>query len=504
MTEKTYLSGGLALLLLLFLNMQHGMCQTQVKPVTGTFINLAYQDVRNKYTNPQGFDNTDPRMWEEKVKELSDMGMEYLVFMAVANEGKSFYPSVLMEHAYPADRKSPVDAIMDAAARLGMKVFMSTGWAKDQDDNLRDPLIKQRQLDMMKELAAIYGGHKALYGWYLPVEDCLCPMLSDHAVTAVNALTDQARALTPGKKILISPYGIVNSEFDNPQYAKQLAKLKVDIIAYQDEIGCVREEFPLVRLRENWKKLRAIHDNLGIALWANCETFTWENGTNDRTSALIPAAYPRLLAQQAAASDAGVENIISFMFCGIIENPDSEYQLGQPCWSGAAWRDYMDWKNGGRYWKLLEVSFLDRLDNGVTLEAAAGRTPQALFDNETAGENSRDSRWVMFDKGYHELVVELPEGTDVHEVMLRALNYRPGNIVLPEKVYLYASEDGKSYRLLAVKDAPFFPNLRHDAFVEGILFENLDARGMRSLKVAFRADAPVYIDELFVNPEVRP
>ena len=65
-----------------------------------------------------------------------------------------------MPWAYSENRKSPVDAIMDAAARLGMKVFMSIGWAKDQDDNLRDPVIQQRQLDMMKELASIYRTHK--------------------------------------------------------------------------------------------------------------------------------------------------------------------------------------------------------------------------------------------------------------------------------------------------------------------------------------------------------
>ena len=78
-----------------------------VKPVTGSWINLAYKDVRNKYTNLQYFDNTDPGMWEQKVKELSDMGMEYLVFMAVANEGEAYYPSKLMPWAYSENRKSP-------------------------------------------------------------------------------------------------------------------------------------------------------------------------------------------------------------------------------------------------------------------------------------------------------------------------------------------------------------------------------------------------------------
>ena len=206
----------------------------EVLPVTGTFINLAYQDVRNKYTNPPYLDNTDPSMWAAKIAEMKGMGMEYLVFMAVANEGKSYYPSRIMQWQYPTWRKSPVDAVMDAAAEHGMKVFMSTGWAKDQDDNLRNPSIKERQMDMMDELAQIYGGHKAFYGWYLPVEDCLGPVLSDYAVDAVNALTDRARELTPGKKVLISPYGIFNSDFDDPAYEKQISRLKVDIIAYQE------------------------------------------------------------------------------------------------------------------------------------------------------------------------------------------------------------------------------------------------------------------------------
>ena len=168
---------------------ESGVAAEAVLPITGTFINLAYQDVRNLYTNPPYIDNTDPQMWEVKIREMKEMGMEYLVFMAVANEGRAYYPSGLMPWQYPSWRKSPVDAIMDTAAELGMKVFMSTGWAKDQDDNLRIPAIKQRQMEMMAELAAIYGGHPAFYGWYLPVEDCMGPVLTDYAVDAVNALT---------------------------------------------------------------------------------------------------------------------------------------------------------------------------------------------------------------------------------------------------------------------------------------------------------------------------
>jgi hypothetical protein len=64
-------------------------------------------------------------------------------------------------------------------------------------------------------------------------------------VQSVNTLSEKAKKLAPGKKTMISPYGIGLSEFDNPEYEKQMQKLKVDIIAYQDEVGCVRDQFTL-------------------------------------------------------------------------------------------------------------------------------------------------------------------------------------------------------------------------------------------------------------------
>ena len=110
---------------------------TGVKPITGTWINLAYKDVRNKYTNPQNFDNTDPKLWAAKVRELAAMGIEYLVFMEVANEGKAYYPSKIMPWLYDKGMKSPVDAILDEAAKHNVKVFMSTGELCQLFDNNR-------------------------------------------------------------------------------------------------------------------------------------------------------------------------------------------------------------------------------------------------------------------------------------------------------------------------------------------------------------------------------
>ena len=503
---KKILTGALALLMACFFSSCQGEKKsasmkegTEILPITGSWINLAYKDVRNKYTNPLEADNNDPALWEAKVREMSGMGIEYLVVMEVANDGKAYYPSQLMPLQYDPARKSPVEAILDAAAECGVKVFLSTGWAQNQDDNLRIPAIKERQLQIMDEIGTFYKEKPAFYGWYLPVEDCINPIFPKHAVDAVNALVERAHQLTPGKKTLISPYGLGLSDFTNPDYEKTLSELKVDIIAYQDEIGCVREATPLPELRENWKQLRKVHDHIGIEMWANCETFTWENGTNDRTSALIPAAYQRLLAQQVAASEGGVDRIISFMFYGIIENPESPFQLGQPEGSAQIYQDYMAWKSGDEYWKLSEAAHAGRLTNGIAPSSLAEVSLQPLADGMLAEEDPADSAWVKFEPGAHEIIIDLAEAGAVNKVMVRLLNYHLQGIELPEKIELYISEDAQEWNLAAVEAAPAGRNNRHDPWCDAVLFKDLDLKAPY-LKVAFTSASPVYIDEIFVNP----
>src|SRR5690606_20635057 len=118
------------------------------------------------------------------------------------------YPSKFMPPAYPEGQQSPVEAIMEAADQHGMHVFMSCGWAINQDDNIRDPMIKKIQLQIMKETADLFSRHKSFFGWYLPVEDSMEPILPDQAIEAANSLAESARNLTPKAKIMISPYGI--------------------------------------------------------------------------------------------------------------------------------------------------------------------------------------------------------------------------------------------------------------------------------------------------------
>ena len=90
----------------------------------------------------------------------------------------------------------------------------------------------------------------------------------------------------------------------------------VDIIAYQDEIGCVRERFPMRRMKRNFRKLGEIHKSLELEFWVNIENFTWDRGTNNWYSSLIPAEFGRYLSQIVSAI---IANSVEVFFIAIVE-----------------------------------------------------------------------------------------------------------------------------------------------------------------------------------------
>lgn len=472
-----------------------------VKPVTGTFVNFFWQDERNNYMNPLSLDITDPELWVAKTTELHEMGIDYLVLMAVANEGKSAYPSSIMEHAYPEGRQSPVDAVMKTAENLGMHVFMSCGWARSQDDNLMDPFVIERQRAIMEELVAIYSNSSAFYGWYLPIESAFEPILPEHAVDGVNRLASRARALTPDKMVMISPYGICYADIDNPLFEERIAALNVDIIAYQDEVGCVREPMPLPRLRNHLRKLGEIHNRTGISFWVNVESFTWEKpSTNSRQSALVPAPFGRFLAQIEAASASGAERIISFAICGIYDKPGSSHALGQPDISTEAYRSFMDWKSGDRKWKLLEHIFSSNVV--VSHATAVDKGFEQLCDGAFGEESTKDSAWQSFHDGKMSVVLDLGKVCKVKELAAKFLNYSLDNVALPTEVTFSVSRDGKHFRKCRTKRVERFANDLHDCWTDIVLI----TLSSRAHFVRIEAVAPegkqLMCDEILVNPEV--
>ena len=499
------------LITILLLTSALGGAQNVTKPIKGTFINFTYQDERNKYMNPTWIDPTSPELWRLKIKELSEMGIEYVIIMYVANDGKAFYPSRFMSPAYSSGKESPVEAVMNAADENNIKIFMSTGWAKNQDDNPSLPEIREIQVKIMHETASLFSGHKSFYGWYLPCEDVVGPFLSQKAVDAANSLTEEARKVTPDAKVLISPYGLRMAKFDDGRYLEQIAKLKVDIIAYQDEIGCVVEPVPLNHMKENFRHLREVHDKTKIELWANNESFTWEKGLNVRPSALIPAPFPRLLSQLAGVSVAGVDEVISFAVCGIMDKPGSEIPIGQPYFATKAYQDYMDWKNGEGRWPLLAATFYGNLSHdAISANTILNFPPSAdyangnLTDGNLGTEDYKDKNWLGFEKRDMVATIDLGKIKSVKSIAARFLSYKPNNIFLPTSVEFSVSEDGKTFKTVETITMDQVLNDKYDCWIDIANADDLNEHARYIRVYAINGIGQwIFADEILVNPEIR-
>ncbi len=296
---------------------------------------------------------------------------------------------------------------------------------------------------------------------------------------------------------MISPYGFFCSDFDNPQFGEQIKQLKVDIIAYQDEVGCVREEFPMPRLKKHWKLIREIHNQTNIELWANCELFTWEKGVNSRSSALIPAALPRVISQMAAATNGGVERIISFMVYGIWDTNETPFHIGQPSLSKTIANDYRSWLANDERWKFLNASFTGDLN-----AEKVSYKDFILFDGKIGEEARNCPNWAIFPKGFHAVDVPYIEN-HIDSLFIRFLNCSKKDITFPDKLYIYSSTDGTTYDLETVTDIPNCSNNRHDTWIDGTLLRNPNQQA-KFLRIAFdNSTGTTAIDEIFLNPTLK-
>jgi hypothetical protein len=283
----------------------------------------------------------------------------------------------------------------------------------------------------------------------------------------------------------------------------------VDIIAYQDEIGCVVEPMPMSHMKENFKHLREVHDKTKIELWANNEYFTWEKGLNTRPSALIPAPFPRFLSQLTGVSSAGVDEVISFAVCGILDNPASGMPIGQPEYSAKAYTEYIDWKNGRGRWALLAATFNGDLKHDAISRSTVFASPPSptfqygnITDGQLGVEDYTDKNWLGFEKKDLIATIDLGTRLPVNSITARFLSYKQKNIFLPTSVEFSVSDDGKIFRTLETVSMDQVLHDRYDCWIDIAVTGNLD-ENVRYIRVyAINGIGQwIFADEIMVNPE---
>ena len=302
-----------------------------IKPIVGTWFLLFWdynptgkcQDIRYDHWEPVVRRYTQAH-WDAFLADLAAIGQEYLVLVCSFSGPKGrtcVYPSKVAEDVVKLGCEDPLEAVFTAADKHGLKIFATNDFYNSVElaDAFDEDCIRARNI-ILEELNQRYGHHASFYGWYLSKESYLCPYFKEDFIRYVNESAEIMRKIKPDAKILIAPYGTRLARYDETM-VDQLRRLDCDIIAYQDCVGCLANSISESAIA--FSNLRKAHDAAGrSALWADVETFEWDNGENRHDSRLIPTSWGRLEAQLGAVSPY-VDNILVFSFQGLLTNPNS-------------------------------------------------------------------------------------------------------------------------------------------------------------------------------------
>jgi hypothetical protein len=315
-----------------------------VKPISGSWFEFQHHaTVEGVDWNPACAAFT-CRQWDAKIKEIADVGMDYLVLMCTALYYRSFFPTTIFPQ-WKLTCSDPLEAVLSAADKYGVKFFIGGGFYGDWQSAkiISDPEAAKKRLQAIEEITKLYSHHRSFYGWYWPNEAFIDRYYSDQFIQYVNTCSRLARQLTPQVRIMIAPYGTRVAVPDD-KYVRQLASLDVDVVAYQDEVGVRKSK--VEETSAFYEGLRKAHDRAQRgAIWADVEIFEFERAVYE--SALLPASFARVLRQLEAVSP-WVDKILVYQYQGMMNKPDSAAFAGSPQ-STALYTAYVDWLNARKH-----------------------------------------------------------------------------------------------------------------------------------------------------------
>jgi len=310
-----------------------------IKPIVGSWFEFEHHNqVGAKHWNSI-LPKFTAEQWKTMIFDMHEIGMEYLVMLSVAYNGKAYYPSSLQtRHDFACE--DPLEAVLSAADKCGIKFFVSNDYWDDWS-NVRKGMTDEASWRLrekgMEEIAGKYAHHKSFYGWYYPHETELRSEMNEYAFNYVNRCSQIARSLTPDALTLIAPYGTQYVTL-NDQYIRQLEQLDVNIIAYQDEVGVYK--IKVGETGQYFENLYKMHTKAGRArLWADIEIFDFE--AEIYRSPGVPATFERVLQQMADVSPY-VEHILMYQYVGLMNKPGTTAFAGHKN-SEILYSDYVRW-----------------------------------------------------------------------------------------------------------------------------------------------------------------
>jgi len=296
-----------------------------IKPISGSWFEFQHLlPSEGRYWDPDLASFT-AGQWQEKVREISELGFEYLVLQEVALDGKAIYPSKLVPQ-YRLGCADPLEAVLTAGDEVGIRFFLSNDFWDDCQKGeflMTDPGIRKLRAKAMEEIVALYGHHPSFYGWYFPNESYLMPYFDEKFIAYVNECSHVARSLMPTSVNLIAPYHIKAEKADD-HFVRQLERMNIDIVAYQDGVGV--NSVPLGEAGRYFENLYKAHQKAARSrIWADMEVFYFEEGTRGN---LLPADFETRILHQMKDISPFVDKILIYQYIGCFNKPGSKAYAG--------------------------------------------------------------------------------------------------------------------------------------------------------------------------------
>lgn len=235
-------------------------------PITGTFINEITYDIPSQ--------NWGADEWRADFDAMNAIGIDTVIIIKGGLRRETVFPSAVIGTPGTTDLASLF--LAEAAAR-GMKLWFGIydSWEWARNDTWREEVSINKRF--MTEVKERYGAHPAFEGWYLTHETSHRRF---HFRELYTELSEFARAITPEKPVLISPFypsrkvygddALAPEEFADNWRQMLRGVTTIDYAAFQDGTA------PLALLDAYLAQAKTVMDELGITLWNNVETFTRE------------------------------------------------------------------------------------------------------------------------------------------------------------------------------------------------------------------------------------
>lgn len=281
--------------------------------------------------------NWGEKEWDEDFANMKSVGIEMVVLIRSGYKRWQTLPSkVLIENERcftpPIDL---VELFLKLSDKHGMRFFLGlydSGryWT---DENFWNNGNYQREVEVNKalidEVWQKYGHFNSFSGWYLSQE---CSRNNGKIIEMFATLGQYCKKVSGGLPTLISPY--IDGKKNISQYTTETTKTdsitlqshesewdeifkgiagSVDIVAFQDGHVDLDELVDFLRIN---KKLCDRH---GLECWTNSETFD-----RDMPIKFLPIKWEKLKLKLELASQAGIENAITFEFSHFM-SPQSMY-----------------------------------------------------------------------------------------------------------------------------------------------------------------------------------